>query len=107
MKTAGHRALCLTTLTALLCLASTSGIAQQPNMPADDLAKDFKAPVQPSDFEKRVVMLPMRDGTKLYTVIVVPKGAKGAPILLTRTPYNAAKRAERSGKRTHDRGVTA
>ncbi|HET8764788.1 MAG TPA: CocE/NonD family hydrolase, partial [Rhodanobacter sp.] len=34
----------------------------------------------------------MRDGVKLYTVIWVPKGAKDAPIILTRTPYNAAKR---------------
>src|SRR6185369_847796 len=63
---------------------------------ADDLAPDFKAPTRPSDFEKRVVMVPMRDGAKLYTVIVVPKGAKNAPILLTRTCYNAVKRAERS-----------
>jgi len=31
----------------------------------------------------------MRDGVKLHTVIIVPKGAKGAPILLTRTPYDA------------------
>ena len=31
----------------------------------------------------------MRDGVKLHTVILVPKGAKHAPILLTRTPYNA------------------
>ena len=41
-------------------------------------------------------MIPMRDGVKLYTVIVVPKGAKNAPILLTRTPYNASKRALRN-----------
>ena len=34
-------------------------------------------------------MIPMRDGVKLHTVILVPKGASGAPILLTRTPYNA------------------
>ena len=34
-------------------------------------------------------MIPMRDGVKLHTVILVPKGAKNAPILLTRTPYNA------------------
>jgi hypothetical protein len=34
-------------------------------------------------------MIPMRDGVKLHTVVIVPKGAKGAPILLTRTPYNA------------------
>jgi hypothetical protein len=31
----------------------------------------------------------MRDAVKLHTVILVPKGAKGAPILLTRTPYSA------------------
>jgi uncharacterized protein len=70
--------------------------AQETKLPVDDLAPDFKAPARPSDFEKRVVMVPMRDGTNLYTVIVVPKGAKNAPILLTRTCYNAAKRAERS-----------
>jgi predicted acyl esterase len=35
------------------------------------------------------VMIPMRDGVKLHTVILVPRGAKGAPILLTRTPYDA------------------
>jgi len=34
-------------------------------------------------------MIPMRDGVRLHTVILVPKGAKGAPILLTRTPYDA------------------
>ena len=34
-------------------------------------------------------MIPMRDGVKLHTVILVPNGAKGAPILLTRTPYDA------------------
>lgn len=34
-------------------------------------------------------MIPMRDGVRLYTVILVPKGAKRAPILLTRTPYDA------------------
>ncbi|MEK6299357.1 MAG: CocE/NonD family hydrolase [Acidobacteriota bacterium] len=31
----------------------------------------------------------MRDGVKLHTVILIPKGARSAPILLTRTPYNA------------------
>jgi uncharacterized protein len=41
------------------------------------------------DYTKREAMIPMRDGVKLHTVILVPKGAKGAPILLTRTPYNA------------------
>jgi putative CocE/NonD family hydrolase len=41
------------------------------------------------DYARRDVMIPMRDGVRLHTVILVPKGAKGAPILLTRTPYNA------------------
>ncbi len=37
----------------------------------------------------------MRDGVKLHTVIVIPRGASHAPILLTRTPYDAAGRADR------------
>jgi putative CocE/NonD family hydrolase len=41
------------------------------------------------NYERRTVMIPMRDGVKLHTVILVPKGARNAPILLTRTPYNA------------------
>jgi len=66
----------------------------------DELNPNFKppaiTPVAAPDYEKRVVMIPMRDGVKLYTVIVLPKGAKDAPIVLTRTCYNAAGRAERS-----------
>lgn len=42
-----------------------------------------------ADFVKRVVMVPMRDGVKLYTVIVMKKGTKNGPILLSRTPYDA------------------
>jgi putative CocE/NonD family hydrolase len=41
------------------------------------------------DFDRRAVDIPMRDGVKLHTVILVPKGARGAAMLLTRTPYNA------------------
>jgi putative CocE/NonD family hydrolase len=44
---------------------------------------------QSFDYERRDAMIPMRDGVKLHTVILVPKGAIHAPILLTRTPYNA------------------
>src|ERR1700756_1607879 len=47
------------------------------------------------DYERGEVMFGMRDGVKLHTVIVVPKGAKGLPMLMTRTPYNAG---ERTGK---------
>jgi putative CocE/NonD family hydrolase len=41
------------------------------------------------DHVRRDVMIPMRDGVKLHTVILVPQGAQRAPILLTRTPYDA------------------
>jgi len=42
-------------------------------------------------YDKREVMIPMRDGVKLFTAIYTPKGAASAtPILLTRTPYSAA-----------------
>ena len=68
----------------------------QEKLPADDLNPNFKVPDAQSDFLKRVEMVPMRDGIKLYTVIVVPRDAKAAPMLLTRTPYNAASRAARS-----------
>ena len=61
-----------------------------------DIPKTFTIPEAGYDYVKREVMIPMRDGVKLYTVIVIPKGAKDAPMILTRTPYNAAKRAERN-----------
>jgi putative CocE/NonD family hydrolase len=85
-----------TALFALLLGAAFARAQAQQGLPADDLPATFKAPERPTDFDKRVVMVPMRDGVKLYTVIMVPKSAKGAPILLTRTPYNAAARAQRS-----------
>ena len=69
--------------------------AQTPPL-APDIAGKYVAAKINYDYEKRVVMVPMRDGTKLYTVIVIPKGGKNLPILLTRTPYNAAKRAARN-----------
>jgi len=58
-----------------------------------DIPKSFSPPRDGYDYVKREVMIPMRDGVKLHTVIVTPKGAKDAPILLTRTPYDASRRA--------------
>ena len=63
--------------------------AKYPDFPSETPAT--LVPVTSSfDYEKREVMIAMRDGVKLHTVIVLPKGAKNAPILLTRTPYNAS-----------------
>ena len=41
------------------------------------------------DYKSRDVMIAMRDGARLHTIILIPKGAAHAGILLTRTPYNA------------------
>jgi putative CocE/NonD family hydrolase len=63
--------------------------------PASDIPAQFTPPLSGYDYVRRDVMIPMRDGVKLYTVIIVPKGASNTPILLTRTPYNAARHVER------------
>jgi putative CocE/NonD family hydrolase len=52
----------------------------------------FVPRVDSFDYTKREVMIPMRDGIKLQTVILIPRGARHAPILLSRTPYGATSR---------------
>jgi putative CocE/NonD family hydrolase len=61
---------------------------QYPALPSETPAH-FVPATDSFDYVKRDVMIPMRDGVKLHTVIIVPRGAKGAPVLLTRTPYDA------------------
>ena len=74
-------------------------VAAQPAWAQDgsDIPKSFAPSLDGYDYAKRDVMIPMRDGVKLHTVIVVPKGAANAPILLERTPYGASARAARNG----------
>ncbi len=89
---------------ALACALAFAGLAraqtaaptpppQYPALPSETPA-EFAAPTAGFNYVKRSVMIPMRDGTRLNTVIIVPKGATNggnkAPILLTRTPYDAA-----------------
>src|SRR5216684_2878427 len=79
----------------LIMLAAPSVIAQTPPPAAQypELPSETPAKLVPAndsfDHVRREVMIPMRDGVKLHTVILVPRGAKRAPILLTRTPYDA------------------
>ena len=91
-------------LLSVLCIAciaellgSADGRAQAPaaagpqtyaELPTE-IPADFVPTADGFDFERREEMIPMRDGVKLHTVILVPKGAHRAPILLTRTPYDA------------------
>src|ERR1700676_2861512 len=60
----------------------------QADLPSESPAK-YTPVTDTFDYVKRDVMIPMRDGVKLHTIILLPKGAKHAPILLTRTPYSA------------------
>lgn len=86
-----------------MAIAAVAGIgvagtamAQTSPMAPDISGKKFVAPEPARDFIKREVMIPMRDGVKLYTVILIPRNAHNAPILFTRTPYNAAGRVNRT-----------
>jgi uncharacterized protein len=80
-------------LTVLLTQSATTQAPSQhpvtyPGLPSE--TPNQLVPVTDSfDYAKRDVMISMRDGVKLHTVILVPKGATHAPILLTRTPYEA------------------
>src|SRR5580698_8069799 len=85
----------LTRALAALLAAVVTGVIAAPTPPMQPDIPDFRAPTGEFDYEKREVMIPMRDGVKLFTVIVIPRGAKRAPIILTRTPYHAANRAKR------------
>jgi len=80
----------------LLLVGSLLSAQQQTPPLTPDMPAKFAAPTDAYDYVKRDVMIPMRDGVKLHTVIVLPKGARRAPILLTRTPYNASSRAQRN-----------
>jgi putative CocE/NonD family hydrolase len=83
----------LSTLVLFLSLflsnpAAAQTARQYPNYPSET-PEHFQEKTDSFDYTRREVMVPMRDGVKLFTVILIPKGAKDAPILLTRTPYNA------------------
>jgi putative CocE/NonD family hydrolase len=67
-----------------------------------DIVASYDAVRPDADYTRKVVMIPMRDGVKLYTVIVMKKGTADAPILLSRTPYDA----KESTARTKSQSIT-
>jgi uncharacterized protein len=72
-------------LCSLLILTTAVAHAQS------EIPKDFSPATEFFDHERREVKIPMRDGVKLHTVVILPKGTAPAPIILTRTPYSADK----------------
>ncbi|MGB2669369.1 MAG: CocE/NonD family hydrolase [Candidatus Acidiferrum sp.] len=90
MRIPNRRALklCLLASAAALCFSRAAFAQSATTLPSETPAQ--LQPVTSSfDYTRRDVMIPMRDGVKLHTVILIPKGAHSAPILLTRTPYDA------------------
>jgi len=75
-------------LVASPLLLAPPAAAQQTTLPSET-PTTFTPVTSSFDYVRRDVMIPMRDGVKLHTVILIPKGAHDAPILLTRTPYDA------------------
>src|SRR5581483_2632829 len=86
-------------LSCLLAASSIQAAAPQQSAPATtptpvtamtpDVVATYESVRPEADYVKRVEMVPMRDGVKLYTVIVFKKGTARGPILLSRTPYDA------------------
>ena len=82
-------------LLAALGAACLTASAAAPTPPMQPDIPTYSTPTAEYDYVRREAMVPMRDGVKLFTVIMVPRGAQRAPIILTRTPYHAANRAKR------------
>lgn len=84
------------TLALLLTFAGSVAAAPDAITPMTPDVVGSYAPIRPqADFIRREEMVPMRDGTRLYTVIVMKKGLSQAPILLSRTPYDAKATTQR------------
>jgi putative CocE/NonD family hydrolase len=91
MTLSNHYASKLSLLVASVCALSPcpSAFAQSTTTLPSETPVHLKPVTDAFDYTRREVMISMRDGVKLHTVILIPKGAHSAPILLTRTPYNA------------------
>jgi uncharacterized protein len=67
---------------SILLLALAAAAQNDPKRTPPDL---------PKLFEKRIALIPMRDGVKLYTEIYTPREAqKPLPMLMNRTPYGVS-----------------
>ncbi|HEY5934508.1 MAG TPA: CocE/NonD family hydrolase [Kofleriaceae bacterium] len=91
LRQSSVRALVVVALVGMLAPSSTAQPKKSPAGLPSEIPAKFVETHDGWDYTRREAEIPMRDGVKLHTVILVPKGAKGAPMLLTRTPYKADK----------------
>lgn len=93
--------------TIVLCLVLGATAEAQTTLP-DDIPDAFVPPDSFFDYERVEAMIPMRDGVELFTVIWIPKGRdEPMPVVLTRTPYDAAGRASWTGRPNSPRAAAA
>ena len=67
----------LSRFVSLLLFAATTASAQNPppvTPMTPDVIDKYEQTLPSADFIRRDAMVPMRDGTKLYTVVVMKKG---------------------------------
>jgi putative CocE/NonD family hydrolase len=82
------------TLAATLALVVSSSLAFAQTVDlasgGSDIPETFSTVTESFDHTRLEVMIPMRDGVRLFTVVLIPKHGDGPmPIVLTRTPYDA------------------
>jgi putative CocE/NonD family hydrolase len=70
-------------------LALTFGLSAFANDDQNEMPDKVARSEQSFDYVRRVVDISMRDGVKLHTIILIPRGAHHVGIVLTRTPYSA------------------
>ena len=79
----------ITTLSSgifILIFLFTSSLCQSQNKDISGAARPEKI----TTYVKKTYMIPMRDGIKLFTVVLSPQECKRKlPVLMQRTPYNA------------------
>src|SRR5436309_15220113 len=81
-------------LLAAILLVGAAVIQAQISPLTPGIPPKFETPTGSYEYVKRDVMIPMRDGVKRLTVVVVPKGARNAPMIMTRRPCHATSRTE-------------
>ena len=57
-----------------------------PYPPGGDIPRPFNAPRSSFQYVRREAMIPMSDGARLYTVLIIPRQAGKLPIMLDLTP---------------------
>src|SRR5258708_530027 len=88
-----------------LILALFSSSTADAQSLGSDIPDAFVPQTSSHDYTRRELEIGMRDGVKLHSVMIIPKGVPQAPILLDRTPYGADKATDFAESAHGDRKV--